>query len=152
MKRCVVLLVAALAIPHLTGCGGKTPTPSTSGDDPAEKPLRARIIGKWTTSTAPELQASATTISFLETGEYQSSGLVIVQGQLLTVEKDGKKEPLRVPASGAWDLEGEEIHVRVTEAGLHGKFEPFTYRVLSADEKRLVLDKGGERIALFRME
>jgi hypothetical protein len=102
MRRFEVLLIIALVIPHLAGCGRETPTPSPgSQSDPGEKPLRARIVGKWITNTDPEQRGSATMISFLETGEFQSSGLAKFNGQTLTVEKDGKKELLRVTMSGS---------------------------------------------------
>jgi hypothetical protein len=154
MRREVILLLAVLGCSLLAGCGPTAPTqsPPAAQTGPRETPLRAKVVGKWTSTSAPELRDSATTISFLESGEYQGSGLAKVGGQVLTVEKDGKKEPLRVTTSGTWDLEGEEIHVRITQSGLQGNFKPFTYRVQSASEKRLVLDKEGEVIALFRAE
>jgi hypothetical protein len=155
MRRTLVLsesIVAFLAI----GCGGCDRSRPTQPEPPplaSEKPLRARVVGKWATSTNPEMAATATTISFLESGEYQATGLFQVGGQPLLMEKDGKKVLISITLSGTWDLDGDTIRVRITQTSLPGgQFAPFTYKVREAGEKRLLMDKDDEEVAVFRVE
>src|SRR5262245_48160439 len=143
-------LAVALGVP--CGCSENSRPTSPAPAPVAEETLRSKIVGRWTTSTAPEMAGSASTISFLESGEYRASGVLMVQGQPVMMEKDGKKVPVPSTFSGVWDLSGEEIRVRITQANIQGKFESIVYTIREASAKRLLLDRAGEEIALIRVE
>src|SRR5262245_15593783 len=98
MRYAVFLAFAAVAL-SLGGCS-KGPKPTGHDSAAPEAPLRPKIVGKWTTSTALAVAGSATTITFLESGEYQASGVLTVQGQPLMMEKDGRKVPVPSTVSG----------------------------------------------------
>jgi hypothetical protein len=141
----MLLLLAAV------GCGNSRTMQSPNGPS-ADKPLRETLLGMWTTSTAPEQQESATTLRFLDSGEFHSSAIVRVNGQPLTAEIDGKKQIVRTALTGTWDLEGDTIHVRITQSSIGADFKPFDYKVINATDKRLRLDKDGEILAFFRQD
>lgn len=138
----------------LVGCRGSSDTPGKpKGVDRAELP--PSIVGKWVTSTAPEAASSRTTMAFLESGEYQYNSPMMLFGKSVTVEVDGKEVAARLIMSGLWELEGDRLHVRITEIN-QPSFkveEPWTYKVISRTDKKLVLEKpDGEIVALFREE
>jgi hypothetical protein len=61
----------------------------------------------------------------------------------------------RLIASGTWELDGDRLHVRITQTNQPSfKFEePLEYQVISNTDKKLVLKgagEGGELVAMFR--
>jgi len=114
--------------------------------------LRSKIIGKWTTSTAPEQKRSATTVTFLETDEYHASRPLTAAGTPIYDVQDGKRILLQNQASGTWKLVGGEINIRVTQATVQDTPGSFVMNVQEAGENWLVLDRSGKTIVLFRVE
>jgi hypothetical protein len=93
-------------------------------------------------------------MAFLESGEYQLNTPLQLLGKTVTAEVEGKEQVVRLIGSGTWELEGDRLRVRITQTNQPGvKFEePWEYKVTNSTAKKLVLDKGGEIIALFRDE
>ena len=126
----------------LAGCRGSSGT-------------AASIVGKWTTSTSPEAASSRTTMAFLESGEYQYASPMMLFGKPVTAKTEGKDVAARVVMSGLWQLDGDRLHVKITEINQPSIkiTEPWTYNVVSCTGKKLVLKKqDGEIVALFREE
>jgi hypothetical protein len=154
--RTFVSVVVALGCGLLfAGCQGSTGTPSKAGG--SDRPAKASILGRWTTSTSPEMASSRTTMAFLESGEYQYNSPLMVFGKPATVKVEGKEVAARLIASGTWELDGDRLRVRITQTNQPSvKFdEPLEYKVISSTDKKLVLEgqgEGGEVVALFREE
>jgi len=134
------------------GCSGQaSQTSKTSDPDtPSAKPS---IVGKWITSTAPELAANATKMTFLESGECQVSGPLEINGQPAIAKIEGKEQRLPLNASGTWELKGDQLRVHLTQANVPGwKAEPWNYKLLELTDSKLVLEKErGDKFALFRV-
>jgi len=113
---------------------------------------RSKIIGKWTTRIAPEQKRNATTVTFLESDEYHASRLLTVNGIPIFHTQDGERIFLQNQASGTWKLVGGEINIRVTQATVQDTLGSFVMTVQDAGENRLLLDRAGKTIALFRVE
>lgn len=136
------------------GCSGRpAPEPGSLPQQnvvPVAATTRSKILGRWTTSTAAEMAGSATVINFLDSGEYQASGPLIIQGRTVTVKKNGKQESVPVNLTGTWDLDGDQIKVKITQVNIQAEFQPFAYKIRDVTEKRLLLDRDGKELALFR--
>jgi hypothetical protein len=139
----------------LAGCQGSTGTPSKP--EGSGQPAKPSILGRWTTSTSPEMALSRTTMAFLESGEYQYNSPLMLFGKPVTVKVEGKEVAARLIASGTWELDGDRLRVRITQTNQPSvKFpEPVEYQVISHTDKKLVLQgqgEGGELLAMFREE
>ena len=113
------------------------------------------VLGEWTTSNAPELAGSATTMRFSESGEYFELGPMALGGRPVTYKDESGKERLApFQGSGTWKQEGDKLTVHLTQGNIQGfKAKSFTYRVVSQSERQLVLEGGdGRTTALFRPE
>jgi hypothetical protein len=113
--------------------------------------LRSKIIGKWTSCAAPEQKRTATTVTFLESGEYHASRLLTVNGIPIVDTQCGEKVLFQNQMSGTWDLVSDEVHIRVTQATVQDTLGPFVLTVEDAGENRSLFDRGGKEIALFRI-
>ena len=137
----------------LAGCQSSPSTsPKPGGSD---QPTKSVILGRWTTSTAPEMASSRTTMAFLESGEYQFNSPLLLFGKPVSAKVEGKEVAARLIASGTWDLEGDRLRVRITQTNQSAVKveEPWEYKVISNTDKKLVLEKpDGEIVALFRQE
>jgi hypothetical protein len=92
-------------------------------------------------------------MKFLESGEWQFSGPLLIGGQPVTAKIDGKEQPVPFTASGTWELKDDQLRVSITQANVPSfKAEPWTYKVVEVTASRLVLDKGGEKTILFRVD
>jgi hypothetical protein len=114
--------------------------------------LRSKIIGKWITSTAPEQNRIATTVTFLKSDQYHASRLLTAAGIPIYDTQGGERILLQNQASGTWKLVGGEINIRVTQATVQDTLGSFVMTVQDAGENRLLLDRAGKTIALFRVE
>jgi len=145
--------IVCLAGLLLLGCSGgdqNPPPPSEAGASSGPT-----LIGEWTTSNAPELAGSATTMRFSESGEYFTSGPMTVAGKPLTYKDESGTERIApFQGSGTWKRDGDRLTVHVTQGNTQGfKAEPTTFRVVSLSERQLVLEQGGGTIlTLFRVE
>ena len=152
--RSFVPAVVALCYGVLSaGCQGSPGTPPKPGG--SDQPTKSVILGRWTTSTAPEMASSRTTMAFLESGEYQFNSPLLLFGKPVSAKVEGKEVAARLIASGTWDLEGDRLRVRITQTNQSAVKveEPWEYKVISNTDKKLVLEKpGGEIVALFRHE
>jgi hypothetical protein len=113
------------------------------------------IVGRWTTSTSPEMASSRTNMAFLESGEYQFRTPLILFGKPVTAKVEGKEVAAELKGSGLWELNGERIRVRVTQTNQPSITfpDPWEYKIISRSAKKLVLEEeGGKIIALFREE
>jgi hypothetical protein len=64
-----------------------------------------------------------------------------------------KKQIARFNGSGTWELKGDDLRVHVSTANVSGwKAEPWNFKVLELTDKKLVLQKDGEKRAYFRVE
>jgi hypothetical protein len=145
--------IICLAGIWLLGCSGGDPKPVPPGEPGTTS--RATLLGEWTTSNAPELAASATTMRFSESGEYFMSGPMSLGGKPVTYKDESGKERLApFQGSGTWKQEGDKLTVHLTQGTIQGfKAEPDTYRVVSQSERQLVLEQGdGRTLTLFRPE
>jgi hypothetical protein len=137
----------------LAGCQGSTGT--SSKPEGSGQPAKPSILGRWTTSTSPEMASSRTTMAFLESGELQYNSPLVLFGKPVTAKVEEKEVAARLIASGAWELDGDRLRVRITQTNQPSvRFdEPWEYKVISSTDKKLVLEKpGGEIVALFREE
>jgi hypothetical protein len=93
-------------------------------------------------------------MAFLESGEYQLNTPLQLLGKTVTAKVEGKEHVVRLIGSGTWELEGDRLRVRITQTNQPSVTfeEPWAYQVTDSTAKKLVLDKGGEIIALFRDE
>jgi hypothetical protein len=153
--------IIGLAGIWLLGCSGGDPT------------SRATLLGEWTTSNAPELAASTTTMRFSESGECFMSGPITNNSTPFTYkDESGKERIAQALGSGTWRQEGDKLTVHLTEAGrqegdkltvlTQGDFREvtITFRVVSQSERQLVLERveppleQGDRrtLTLFRPE
>jgi hypothetical protein len=93
-------------------------------------------------------------MAFLESGEFQYNSPLILFGKPVTANVEGKEVAARLIASGVWELEGDRLHVRITQTNQPSVkvTEPWEYKVISSTDKKLVLEKqdGGVLVALFR--
>ena len=154
--RSLVPAVVALGYGVLSaGCQGSPGTPPKPGG--SDQPTKSVILGRWTTSTAPEMASSRTTMAFLESGEYQFNSPLLLFGKPVSAKVEGKEVAARLIASGTWDLEGDRLRVRITQTNQpSAKFDtPWEYQVISSTDKKLVLQHQGgkgELVAMFREE
>jgi len=123
----------------------------------ARERAKPSILGRWTTSTSPELASTRTTMAFLESGEYQYNSPLLFLGKPVTAKVEGKEVAARLSASGTWELDGDRLRVRITQTNQpSAKFDkPWEYQVISSTDKKLVLQLQGEKgelVALFREE
>ena len=138
------------------GCRGSSGTTQTAGK-PGEH-AKAAILGRWTTSTSPDMASSRTTMAFLESGEFQYNSPLMLFGKPVTATVEGKEVAARLIASGIWELEGDRLRVRITQTNqpsFKPGEEPWEYKVISSTDKKLVLERqgeGGGLVALFREE
>ncbi len=94
-------------------------------------------------------------MAFLESGEFQYNSPLLLFGKPVSAKVEGKEVAARLIASGVWELEGDRLHVRITQTNQPSvKFEePWVYKVMSNTDKKLVLEKeDGDVVALFREE
>lgn len=161
----ILILTGCLA---LVGCDrlGKTstnsdsPDPASGADNPkvspsSDTPTRESILGRWTTSTSPDLESARVNMAFLESGEAQSNEPLVMNGKVVTGKIDGKTVVARLITSGAWNLEGKRLVVQITQTNQPSiRFtEPWVWEVVSVSDQRLILERQGEekkQIALFR--
>jgi hypothetical protein len=137
----------------LAGCRGSSGIPAKP--EGASRAAVSSIVGKWATSTAPEAALSRTSMAFLESGEYQYNSPMILFGKPVTVKVEGTEVTARVIMSGLWELDGDQLTVRITEINQPSISikAPWKYKVVSSTGKKLVLEKpDGEIVALFREE
>jgi hypothetical protein len=74
------------------------------------------LVGEWTTSNAPELWGSATTMRFSESGEYITSSPMTIASRPLTYKDESGKERIApFQGSGTCKQEGDRLTVRVTQ-------------------------------------
>jgi hypothetical protein len=71
----------------LSGCS-REPNQPVKGTDPGPAQSKPKIIGKWTSSTSPEMAPSASKVSILESGEYQVSGPLEIEGKVVNEKAD----------------------------------------------------------------
>jgi hypothetical protein len=149
---------------HFEGTASQNPvlgSPFFAGPDASENPnpshqapigdetLRSKIVGTWTTTTAPG-PWKTTTVAFLESGEYHASRPLLVNGIPIVHPQGGEKIPVQNEATGTWDLVGENIHIHVTHATMQGSLGFFALNVKGAGDNRLSLDRAGEKLGLTR--
>jgi hypothetical protein len=135
----------------LVGCAGSTSRPSNGGVSGNE--AKPSLLGKWSSSTSPDLAVSATSMKFLVSGEWQFSGPLLIGGKPATAKIDGKDQPVPLTASGTWELKDDQLGVSITQTNVPSfKAEPWTYKVVEVTDRKLVLDKEGEKTTLFRIE
>jgi hypothetical protein len=96
-------------------------------------------------------------MAFLESGEFQYSSPLKLFGKPVTAKVEGKDVAARLIASGAWELEGDRLRVRITQTNQPSVEvnEPWEYQVTSITDKKLVLKgqgEDGQLVALFREE
>jgi hypothetical protein len=94
-------------------------------------------------------------MAFLESGEYQLNTQLLLFGKPATAKVEGKEVPVRLVASGTWEMAGNRVRVRITQTNQPSvKFEePYEYKVISHTDKKLELEQqNGEVLALFREE
>jgi hypothetical protein len=130
------------------GCQGSSGIPTKHKESDS-------FVGKWTTSTAPEMASSRTTMGFLESGEYQYKTPLILFGKPVTAKVEGKEVAAELKGSGLWELNGDRLRVRITQTNQPSITftEPWEYKIISRTDKKLVLEEdGGKLIALFRDE
>lgn len=140
-----MLMLAALLSGMLLGCGRGTSDPAK------DERQRQLIVGKWTSSTSPELAATAVSMEFHESGELQMSQPLRMNGQTMMAEIDGVRQPLRLDASGRWKLRGYRLEFEITASNLSDfKSKPIVYTVAEVSDKVLVLEQEEERTTLFR--
>ena len=145
MRTFVSALLALGCSVLLAGCQG------------ARERAKHSILGRWTTSTSPQLASTRTTMAFLESGEYQYSSPLLFLGKPVTAKVEGKEVAARLIASGTWELDGDQLRVRITQTNQpSAKFDtPWEYQVISSTDKKLVLQHQGgkgELVAMFREE
>src|SRR5262249_28088179 len=155
MRTMVFAVIALGCSVLLGGCHGSTG--NASKPDGSSQPTKPSILGRWTTSTSPEMVPSRTTMAFLESGEYQYNSPLLLFGKPVTAKVEGKEVAARLIASGTWELDGDRLRVRITQTNQPSvKFdEPLEYQVISNTDKKLVLKgqgEGGELVAMFREE
>jgi hypothetical protein len=95
------------------------------------------------------------TMTFLESGEYQYGGPLLLFGKRVTGTVDGKEVAARLNASGVWDVKGDRLRARITQTDQQSiSFEePWDYKILNIDRKKLILEtEDGKVVALFRLE
>src|SRR5262245_38361782 len=101
MKPFSMVLVVALGCSLLlAGCRGSSGTRSKPGA--SDEPTKPFLVGRWTSSTSPEMASSRTTMAFLESGEYQLNTQLLLFGKPATAKVEGKEVPVRLIASGTW--------------------------------------------------
>jgi hypothetical protein len=105
----VVALGCSLLLAGCRGSSGTPGKPAGVGRDAA-----ASIVGKWASSTSPQAASSRTTMAFLESGEYQYNSPMILFGKPVTADVEGKEVAARVIMSGLWELDGDQLRVRIT--------------------------------------
>jgi hypothetical protein len=151
MKSIISPFVALACAVLLAGCSGNPsqpgkPTPSGS----------AQILGKWTTSTAPEMKSSRQTWVFLESGEYQYGSPLYLFGKPVTAKISEKEVAARLNCTGTWELNGDKLRVRITQSNQSSMHfdEPWDYKIISSSDKKLELEKepDSQRVVLFREE
>jgi hypothetical protein len=155
MRTFVSAVFAVCCSALLASCQGSSGTPSKA--EGSDQPAKPSILGRWTTSTSPEMASSRTSMAFLESGEYQYSSPLLLFGKPVTAKVEGKDVRARLIASGTWQLDGDRLHVRIMQTNQPSvKFdEPQEYKVISSTDKKLVLKgqgEGGELVAMFREE
>lgn len=149
-KGCLLCLIVCWS---LTGCAGQgNPSAPASKSDSKAKPA---IVGSWSSSTSPEMAASAHTMTFLESGEWQSSSPALFEGRPLTAKIDGKEQVIRGTVGGTWDMNGDQLRVHITQSNIAG-FKPdadhSTYQVIEITERKLILQKEAHKETLFRVK
>ncbi len=144
--------VAVVAWIVFAGCSkdeGRPPAPPVP-----KKPAGPSLVGEWTTSSAPELAESASTMRFLATGELYVSGPLKLLGKTATYKDEAGKEriaPFR--GSGTWTREGDRLTTHVSQANVPDwRSDPSTSRIVKLTDGQLVLDSGGEVRNFFRVE
>jgi hypothetical protein len=145
--------IICLASVWLLGCSGGGPKPLPPGRPGMVS--KATLLGERTTSNAPELAASATTMRFSESGEYFASSPMSLFGKPVTYKDDsGKEQPVPFQGSGTWKQEGDKLTVHLTQGNIQGfKAEPVSCRIVSQTERQLVLEGAdGRTTAYFRPE
>jgi hypothetical protein len=151
MRSFAFALVVLACTVSLGGCSGNASQTGKSGPS-----ATAPFLGKWTTSTSPDMASSRTTMAFLESGEFQFASPFYLFGKPVTVKISEKEVAARLNCSGSWELNGDKLRVRITQTNqpsLHVD-EPWDYKVISSSGKKLELEKqsDGQRVVLFRDE
>jgi hypothetical protein len=133
----------------LVGCSKEEGRPA---GPPKPPPAEPSIFGEWTTSTAPELVNSKTTLTYRATGEFRATGPLRLLGKTITIKgDDGKERIAPFIGSGTWTREGDRITTLVSVTNLQDwKGEPTTSRIVKLTEEQLVLDHDGEVTTYFR--
>ena len=102
------------------------------------------------------LNASRTTMVFLESGEYQYDSPFYLFGKPVTVKLSEKEVAARLSCSGTWELNGDKLRVRITQTSQPSVHvdEPWDYKIISSSDKKLEFEKepDGQRVVLFREE
>lgn len=121
---------------------------------PAARPAEPSLVGEWTTSNAPELAESASTMRLLATGELYVSAPLKLLGTVATYKDAAGKErvaPFR--GSGTWTREGDRLTTHVSRGNIPDwKSDPSTARIVKLTEGQLVIDRDGEVVTYFRAE
>ena len=96
-------------------------------------------------------------IGFCPRSEAQYSSPLLFLGKPVTAKVEGKEVAARLIASGTWELDGDQLRVRITQTNQpSAKFDtPWEYQVISSTDKKLVLQHQGgkgELVAMFREE
>jgi hypothetical protein len=139
-----MLMVVAVLSAALCGCGRSEPSSALDAQQ------RQLIVGKWASSTSPELAATAVSMEFRESGEVQLSQPLRMNGKSVTAEIDGMQQPLRFDASGRWKLTGGRLEFEITATNLTDfRSRPIVYTVAELSDKLLVLEHASERTTLF---
>jgi hypothetical protein len=122
----------------LSGCSGNA---SQSGK--SSPSATAQILGKWTTSTSPEMASSRTAMAFLESGEFQYASPLHLFGKPVTVKISEKDVAARLNCSGSWVLNGDKLRVRITQTNQPSVHvdEPWDYKIVSISDKKLEFEK-----------
>ncbi len=152
MKPCALGVIALICFFLAIGCHRSSSSPVTSAPD--QPTAKTPLLGRWTSSTAPEMASSRATMAFLESGEYQYNAPMMLFGKPVTAKVDGKDVAARLIASGTWKLDGDQLRVQITQCNQPAvEFnEPWVYKVINSSDKKLELEKDGKLIALFREE
>jgi hypothetical protein len=96
----------------------------------------AQILGKWTTSTSPEMNSSRVTFVFLDSGEFQYGSPLSLFGKPATVKISEKEIAVRLNCTGTWELNGDKLRVRITQSNQSSMHidEPWDYKIISSSD------------------
>ena len=121
---------------------------------PAARPAEPSIVGEWTTSNAPELAESASTMRLLASGELYVSAPLKLLGTVATYKDAAGKERIApFQGSGTWTREGDRLTIHVSRGNIPDwKSDPSAARIVKLTEGQLVIDHDGEVVTYFRAE